>query len=115
MNYTEYLCRVDDAKQSETEAEFLRDYGYPSDDAETLVIWARIIFAVARNDWQELVTVAGEKFDGLKTPTNFGRYFDIPYQSLRQWLHKRREPPIYIIQLVGFALISDLPSEETEN
>ncbi len=112
VDYAEYLLYVDDAKQNETAEDFLGDYGYPPNcpyDAETLIIWAQIIFAVAHNDWRKLVDVAGEKFSGLKTATAFARFFEIPHQSLQHWLHDRREPPVYIIQLVGFALASDLP------
>lgn len=118
MNYTEYLYRIDDAKQDKSYEEYLGNYGYPADcpyDADTLIIWARIIFAAAHNDWRELVAVAGEKFDGLKNAAAFARHFEIPYQSLRCWNDGRRKPPTYIIQLAGYALISELPTEENQD
>ncbi len=116
MNYyTEYLDRVDDAKQNETVEDFLADYVYPAPyDAETLVIWARIIFAVSRNNWRELVVVAGEMSDGFKTAATFARHFGIPCKSFQHWFYERREPPVYIIQLVGYALISELPVEDED-
>lgn len=115
MNYTEYLCRIDDAKKNAAWEEFLGEYGYPADcpyDAQTLIIWARIIFAASRNDWKALTEVAGEQFKAFEKVTNFARYFEIPYKSIRCWLDGSRKPPIYIIQLVGYALISELPEEE---
>lgn len=112
MNYTEYLYRIDDAKTNATWEEFLGDYGYPADcpyDAKTLIIWAKIIFAVSRNDWKTLVNVAGENFKLFKSAAGFAKYFEIPYMSLTCWINKTRQPPAYIIQLVGYAIISELP------
>ncbi len=117
MNYTEYLCRIDDAKTHETADAYLMEYGYPFDcpyDAQTLIIWAQIIFTASRNDWKALTEIAIEKIKLFKSAAGFAKYFEIPYKSLRNWIEGRRQPPIYIIQLVGYALISELPEEERE-
>ncbi len=117
MTYTEYLCRIDDAKANATWEEFLGEYGYPADcpyEADTLIIWARIIFAASRNDWETLTQAASEQFKGYGKTTNFARHFEIPYMSLTNWINKSRKPPIYIIQLVGYAIISELPRIEIE-
>ena len=115
MNYTEYLRQVEDAKQSRTVEDFYNDCEYLPNcryNAETLVVWVRIIFAAANNDWRELVNAVTENFDGFRTSSGFARYFGLPYKSFRQWVEKRREPPVYIIQLVGYAMINELPIEE---
>ena len=117
MNYTEYLCRIDDAKTHETADAYFMEYGYPFDcpyDAETLIIWARIIFAASRNDWKAIVEAAGKQFKLFKKITSFAKYFEIPLRSLRHWIDGERQPPIYIIQLVGYAIISELPKIEIE-
>ena len=114
MNYTEYLCRIDDAKVNAAWEDFLGDYGYPADcpyDAKTLIIWSRIIFAASRNDWEALTEVTAEQFPGYKKLTNFAKHFEIPYMSLTNWINKSRQPPVYIIQLVGYAIISELPQK----
>ncbi len=61
---------------------------------------------------EDYLKVAGEKFNGLKVSSKFARCFEIPYQSFRCWIEGKRNPPAYIIQLIGYALISGLPTEE---
>lgn len=110
MKYLVFLSYVDKAKDKDSATDFLNEYGGPY-DAETMVVWARIIFAAAHNDWKGLVQAAREKFAVLKQSSSFARFFGIPYKSLRNWIDGIRKPPSYIIRLVGFSIVNNLPTE----
>ena len=109
MNYKEYLAYVNDAKSCES-AEILRmEYGYPPEcewTAEGLIKAFEIIFAVSKSDFPKIVELSGGNLSELC------RWLNIPLRTAQAWVAGDRTPPTYIIQMIGFALISQCEKEE---
>lgn len=74
--------------------------------AEGLVKAIDIIAAVADADIPKLVEISGLNLIG------FARKMQIPYRSLQDWCAAHRTPPIYVPILIGYVLVSELPSDE---
>lgn len=109
MNYKEYLAYVNDAKSCES-AEILRmEYGYPPEcewTAEGLVKAFNIIYAVSKSDFPKIVELSGGNLSEMC------RFMNIPLRTAQAWAAGDRTPPTYIIQMIGFALISQCEKEE---
>ena len=109
MNYKEYLAYVEEAKSCES-AEVLRmEYGYPPEcewTAEGLIKAFEIIFAVSKSDFPKIVELSGGNLSELC------RWLNIPLRTAQAWVAGDRTPPTYIIQMIGFALISQCEKEE---
>ena len=102
MKYKNYLAYVDEAKNYESAAELLANYGYPGDcplSPDNLIKTFDIIFAVAHDDFTAL---------SGSNRAAFARKFSIPSRSLQNWELGTREPPEYILQMIGYILISEL-------
>lgn len=102
MKYTNYLAYVDEAKNYGSAAELLADFGYPGDcplSPDNLIKVFEIIYAVAHNDFKGIV---GDKLAA------FARKFIIPRRTLQNWCFGTTKPPEYILQMLGFILISEL-------
>ena len=103
MNYKEYLAYVEEAKSCES-AEVLRmEYGYPPEcewTAEGLIKVFEIIFAVSKSDFPKIVELSGGNLSEMC------RWLNIPLRTAQSWSAGDRAPSIYIIEIIGFALIS---------
>ena len=102
MKYVNYLAYVDEAKNYESAAELLADYGYPGDcplSPDNLVRTFQIIFAVAHGDFAALTG---------SNRAAFARKFSIPLRSLQNWELGTRKAPAYILQMIGYILISEM-------
>lgn len=109
MNYKEYLAYIAEA-QNYGSSEALRiEYGYPPEcewTAEGLVKAFDIIYAVSKSDFPKIVELSGGNLSAMC------REFNIPLRTGQSWALGERKPPAYIIQLLGFALISQCEKEE---
>ena len=109
MNYKEYLEYVEGAKSCES-AEVLRmEYGYPPEcewTAEGLIKVFEIIFAVSKSDFPKGVELSGGNLSEMC------RWLNIPLRTAQSWSAGDRAPSIYIIEMIGFALISQCEKEE---
>lgn len=102
MNYPEYLGYVSEASNYPCAAALLAEYGYPADcrlSPDNLVKAFDIIWAVSKGDFAALTG---------SNRSAFARKFSIPPRSLQNWELGTREAPPYIIQMIGFILITDL-------
>ena len=107
MNYNEYIAYVEAAKSYA--AETIRiEYGYPPEckwTAEGLVKAFDIIYAVSKSDFPKIVELSGGNLSELC------RWLNIPLRTAQAWVAGDRTPPTYIIQMIGFAMISNCEKE----
>lgn len=104
MTYSEYLGYIVEAEHASTET-LLAEYGFPADcswEAETLVKVFEIIKAVADNDIKAIVG---------NNMARTAEYYGIPYRTLQKWVSGERSAPNYVIKMLGYAIISELPRE----
>ena len=109
MNYKEYLAYVAEAKSYESAEALRMEYGFPPDcefTADGLIKAFDIIYAVSREDFPKIVELSGGNLSGL------GRWLNIPLRTAQAWAAGDRTPSPYIIQMIGFALISQCEKEE---
>lgn len=108
MTYLEFICKVDEALNYDT-AEGLRlEYGFPPDcefTAEGLIKAYDIIYAASRCDFSKLVELGGGNLSALC------RSYKIPFRTAQKWMSGERHPSPYIIELVGYALLSTCEKE----
>ena len=112
MTYKEYISRIADAKSYASAEAHLAEYGFPADcefTANGLVKSFDIIFSVSRNDFPKLVELSGGNLSALS------RLLNIPLRTSQNWASGEREPSEYLIQLIGFALISQCEKAESED
>lgn len=112
MTYKNYLTLVNECKNYDSAETILADYGFPADcefSAEGLVKAFDIIFAVSRGDVAKLVEISGGNLSA------FGREYNIPLRSLNNWIGGIRKASEYVIQILGFAMISECEREEEDN
>ena len=109
MNYKEYLAYVNEAKSYESAEAIRIEYGFPPEcewTAEGLIKVFEIIFAVSKSDFPKIVELSGGNLSELC------RWLNIPLRTAQAWVAGDRTPPTYIIQMIGFALISQCEKEE---
>lgn len=109
MNYKEYLAYVEEAKSYESAEVIRMEYGFPPEcewTAEGLIKAFEIIFAVSKSDFPKIVELSGGNLSELC------RWLNIPLRTAQAWVAGDRTPPTYIIQMIGFALISQCEKEE---
>lgn len=102
MKYSYYLAYIAEAKNYESSAALLAEYGYPGDcplSADNLIKAFEIIYAVAHDDFAAIVG------DNLVA---FARKFSIPRRSMQNWKLGATKPPEYILQMIGYILIAEL-------
>ena len=103
MNYSEYLAYATEAKNCGSAEELRAEYGFPPEcewTADGLVKAFDIIYAVGKMDFSKITELSGGNLSKLC------RNFDIPLRTAQAWAASDRTPPSYIIQLLGFALLS---------
>lgn len=109
MEYTKYLAYVNEAKSYESAEAIIIEYGYPPEcewTAKGLIKAFDIIYAVSKSDFPKIVELSGGNLSAMC------REFNIPLRTGQSWALGERKPPAYIIQLLGFALISQCEKEE---
>lgn len=90
MNYKEYIMYLKNTQ----------DLDLP--DSEQY----RIIQAVSRSDFPQLVELSGGNLSALC------RTFGIPLRTAQAWAARERDPSPYLMRLIGFALISLCEKDE---
>ena len=109
MNYKEYLEYIEAAKSCESAETIRIEYGYPPEcgwTAEGLIKVFEIIFAVSKSDFPKIVELSGGNLSELC------RWLNIPLRTAQSLSAGDRAPSIYIIEMIGFALISQCEKEE---
>jgi hypothetical protein len=105
MTYFDYLSYIEDAKQYAATDMFIAAFGYPADcpyTPEELTDTLTVIWDVAHEDIAAL-------FFG-KNLSALSRKYNIPLRTLQDWQCGKRTPPLYILQLLGFAMICKISS-----
>ena len=109
MNYKEYLAYVNEAKSCESAETIRIEYGFPPEcewTAEGLIKVFEIIFAVSKSDFPKIVELSGGNLSEMC------RWLNIPLRTAQSWSAGDRTPSTYIIEMIGFALISQCEKEE---
>lgn len=109
MEYTKYLAYVNEAKNYESAEALRMEYGYPPEcewTAEGLVKAFDIIYAISKSDFPKIVELSGGNLSEMC------RWLNIPLRTAQAWAAGDRTPSSYIIQMIGFALISQCEKEE---
>ena len=102
MTYSEYLGYIAEAEHVSAEM-LLSEYGFPVDcpwEADTLVRVFEIIKAVADNNIKAIVG---------NNMARTAEFYGIPYRTLQKWGSGERNAPDYVIKMLGYAIISELP------
>ena len=112
MTYKKYLTLVNECKNYETAEAILAEYGFPADcefSADGLIKAFDIIFAASRGDIAEIIKLSGGNVSA------FSRKHNIPLRTINGWASGERKAPEYVIQMLGFAMISECEREEENN
>lgn len=114
IKYERYLAYVGEAKNLQTAREFLSEYGFPTDcpyTADGVIKMCEIIFAVSRQDVEKIIELSG------MTRSKFAKTYHIPYSTVNNWVDgggNKRTPPEYVIEMIGYTMLSALPKEGNE-
>ena len=109
MTYQKYLAYIGDYKELGSAAQLLGQIGFPPDrtlTANSLITAVDIIAAVAENDLKTLVEISGLSM------ARFAAKYTVPYRTVQDWCLDHRSPANYITMLIGWAMISELPTED---
>lgn len=102
MKYSYYLAYIAEAKNYESSAALLAEYGYPGDcplSPDNLIKVFDIIFAVSKGDFAALTG---------SNRAAFARKFSIPLRSLQNWELGTRKAPVYVLEMIGYILIVEI-------
>lgn len=109
MDYKTYLSLVAEAKNGEyTPETLLAEWGYPADctiSAENLPKAFEIIFGVAESDIKAIAKAAGNSVKALSEK------FKISYFTTQKWAGNQRSAPSYVLEMIGYIIISELDDE----
>lgn len=108
MTYKSYLTLVNECKNYDSAETILAEYGFPADcefSMEGLIKAFAIIFAVSRGDVAKLVEISGGNISA------FGREYNIPLRTVTNWVGGVRKAPEYVIQMIGYAVMSECEKE----
>ena len=111
MNYKMYIAYIEDCKELGSAEELLGQIGFPPDEdltAEGLAAAVNVIAAVAEADVKKLIEISG-----LSMRAFSGQYL-IPYRTVQDWCSGAREPANYVPMLIGWEMISELPTENID-
>ena len=97
MNYTEYLQHVSKAASYPTVEAFTAQT-----DCHADIKAHEIVYAVSHNDFDSLMRLSGLKMK------RFAEKFNISYNTVQKWRYNTVNRPAYLIQLLGYAMISEL-------
>lgn len=110
MTYFQYQTYVDEARQYTDIGGWLAEIGFGADVPYSGENWSRvceIIYAAANG---ETATIIGEL-----SARAFAQKYALPERTVQRWLQKKRTAPDYVLELLGFAVISDIPALEQIN
>lgn len=101
MTYNEFLNRLRDAAEAESEEMFIAEVGYPAEapEVDDFIKDLHIIYSAAQDNIKEMIK-------GYKM-VNISRSLEIPYRTLQNWVRGECTAPKYIIILIAFALINN--------
>ena len=108
MNYKSYLALIEECKNYESADSIRLEYGFPPDcefTSDGLIKAFDIIFSVSKSDISKLVEISGGNLSALC------RKYNIPLRTVQNWVMGVRNAPEYVIQFLGFALISECEKE----
>lgn len=115
LNYEIYYSLLGEAKNCGSAENFRAEYGYPPEcpySTEGLTRMCSIIYTVAQEDWKGVIALSGTKMAA------FARKYGVPYTSLQKWVTDNealgRTAPAYVLQLIGYAMIAEIPTEAEE-
>lgn len=105
MDFQTYLALVDECKNYSSAEMLLAEYGYPPNcklSADELVRAFNIIWAVSEANVRRLAELSC-----TKGYTTFCRKYGIPVRTGQRWIGADRNPPEYVVRLLGFAILSE--------
>ncbi len=110
ITYSQYLAYVEEAKKCKTARDFMTEYGFPTGcpyTADGLIKFCEIIFAVAQaqSDFSKFSKQCGRGF-AIKRHINAHTY--------NNWVSGRSKAPMYVVELLGYSMLADLPTESKE-
>lgn len=111
MNYKYYLSLLNEAR-SLTEEKFIGEMGYPADiplEPDAFLNVMHIIYVVANEDFRTIIDASHMKMIQL------AKHLNIPYRTLQDWKSKERTAPQYVIEMIGYILITQIFNEVKEN
>ena len=100
MCYSKFLSLLQCGLTADTKAE-LRVF-YPNKRMCKRV--QQLMQAVLDGDVKQLI----ELTDAVRNTADFGRKFNIPQRTLSGWVLKQRTAPEYVVQLLSYAVLSEL-------
>ena len=106
MIYNYYLALVGEAGAYADKDTFVVSYGYSEDSSyspENLQRVLYIIYAVSNNDFVEVAGLSGLTF------SQFYKKYGIPQRTAFGWKNRERQAPPYVLQLIGYAMIAEIP------
>lgn len=109
MTYDRFTNYLRDAAEIGDEERFRAEVGYPADmlySPEDYIKIMHIIHIAACGTFKDLVED--------RNMSAFSRYYGIPYRTLQHWVSGERSAPPYVMQLIAFAMINDIPTEELD-
>lgn len=105
MTYNKYLDYVETAKHCDTAEDLLGAAGFgESERPADLSKIASVIYSVAKRDVGPIV--------GKMSGAAFAAEHKLPDRTVRSWLSGERQPPEYLIALIGYAVIGDIPETD---
>lgn len=108
MTYREYIAYIGDYKELGSAEELLGQIGFPPEmtlSADGLLKAVNIIAAVADGKIKELVLLSDLSMRA------FALKYMIPYRTMQDWCSGVRTPPDYVAILIGWEMITELPTE----
>ena len=108
MNYQMYIAYIEECKDLGSAEQLLGQIGFPPDmelTAEGLATACEIIAAAAESDVKRLISIA--KLNIIRFANKYG----IPYRTVQDWCYGARKPADYLVILIGFEMITELPKE----
>lgn len=109
MIYNYYRALIEEAQHYDSEDLFVGAYGYPENcsySPENLQRIFYIIYTVSNNNFPALIELSGMSFK------IFSEKYNIPQRTALHWKMGDRTAPEYVMQLIGYAMICEIPTIE---
>ena len=110
MIYNYYLALVGEAGAYADKDTYVGAYGYSENcpyAPENLQRVFYIIYAVSSNAFLEVASLSDLNF------SKFHKKYGIPERTAFSWKNRERQAPPYVLQLIGYAMIAEIPKENT--
>ncbi len=105
ISYNYYYTLVGEAKKSSTEEAFLGEIGYPQEidlAVDDFVQAVRIIYAVANDDFKQLITLT------QKSLSAFARKYGFSLRTAQAWMYGENPVNKNVMLLLGYAMLGDI-------